>query len=209
MLWSWNSICDLPRPKPSTLYQQVRIEWNLFLLFLHFHSFSSLSCPSVSYPLQSFLSLFPLGDDTKWPTRVDISFNCPPPPPRAAPTHPHPPTKSGLLLSHDGVWGLTWLPLMLGWVRRGCSACHRDNHLILAYSLARPAVLAAGKGKEGTLFLLFLHFLSFSSLFPISLFHLHYSIPSPFLWETTKWPTRIDMSSNPNTINARKLISML
>ena len=39
----------------------------LFLLFLHFHSFSFLSCPSLSSPLLSLLSLFSLspGDDTK------------------------------------------------------------------------------------------------------------------------------------------------
>ena len=45
--------------------------------------------------------------------------------------------------------------------------------LILAYSWARPAVLAAGKGRGGMLlFPLFLHFLSFRSFFPIPLFHL-------------------------------------
>ena len=39
----------------------------LFLLFLHFHSFSFLPCPSLSSPLISLLSLFSLslGDDTK------------------------------------------------------------------------------------------------------------------------------------------------
>ena len=49
----------------------------LFLLFLCCHSFSLLSCPSLSSPLLSLLSLFPLslGDDTKWPTRVHVSLN--------------------------------------------------------------------------------------------------------------------------------------
>ena len=44
----------------------------LFLLFLHFHS-----CSSLSSLLLSLLSLFSLslGDDTKWPTRVDGSLN--------------------------------------------------------------------------------------------------------------------------------------
>ena len=37
---------------------------------------------------------------------------------------------------------------------------HRAIHLILAFSWARPAILAAGKGRGGMfLFLLFLHFI--------------------------------------------------
>ena len=56
--------------------QQVRVEGEffLFLLFLHFHSFSFHPCPSLSSPLLSLFSLS-LGDDTKWPTRVDVSLN--------------------------------------------------------------------------------------------------------------------------------------
>ena len=45
--------------------------------------------------------------------------------------------------------------------------CHRYGgvQLILAYSWARPAILAAGKGRGGMfLFLLFLHCHSFSFL---------------------------------------------
>ena len=43
---------------------------------------------------------------------------------------------------------------------------HRCAQLILAYSWARPATLAAGRGRGGMfLFLLFLHFHSFSSIF--------------------------------------------
>ena len=54
--------------------------------------------------------------------------------------------------------------------------CHVSWHwgvqLILAYSWARPAILVAGKGREVMfLFLLFLHFHSCSSFFPV-LFHL-------------------------------------
>ena len=45
----------------------------LLLLFLHFHSCSFLPCPSISSPLLSLFSLS-LGDDTKWPTRVDVSL---------------------------------------------------------------------------------------------------------------------------------------
>ena len=55
------------------------------------------------------------------------------------------------------------------------SFCQQGAQLILAYSWARPAVLAAGKGRGGMFFLLFLHFLSFPSSFPIPLFrHLCY-----------------------------------
>ena len=48
----------------------------------------------------------------------------------------------------------------LGWLGEAKVSCilrHRDVHLILAYSWARPAILAAGKGRGGTfLFGLFL-----------------------------------------------------
>ena len=67
---------------------------------------------------------------------------------------------------------------------------HWGVQLILAYSWARPAILVVGKGIGGMfLFLLFLHFLSCSSFFPVPLFHLLYSLFylfSPFLWETTQ-----------------------
>ena len=62
--------------------------------------------------------------------------------------------------------------------------------LILAYSWARPAILVAGKSRGGMFFfLLFLHFQSCSSFFPVPLFHLLYCLFylfSPFLWETTQ-----------------------
>ena len=67
---------------------------------------------------------------------------------------------------------------------------HWGVQLILAYSWARPAILVVGKGGGGMfLFLLFLHFHSCSSYFPVPLFHLLYSLFylfSPFLWETTQ-----------------------
>ena len=67
---------------------------------------------------------------------------------------------------------------------------HRGIQLIVAYSWAKPAILVAGKGRGGTfLFLLFLHFYSWSSFIPVPLFHLLYYIVylySPFLWETTQ-----------------------
>ena len=54
------------------------------------------------------------------------------------------------------------------------------------------------------LFLLFLHFHSCSSFFPVPLFHLLYSLLSLFslsLGDDTKWPSKVDVSLNPNTIN--------
>ena len=51
---------------------------------------------------------------------------------------------------------------------------HWGVQLILAYSWARPAILVVGKGRGGMfLFLLFLHFHSCSSFFPVPLFHLY------------------------------------
>ena len=71
-----------------------------------------------------------------------------------------------------------------------CILYHRGVQLILAYSWARPAILVVGKGRGGMfLFLLFLHFHSCTSFFPVPLFHLLYSLFylfSPFLWETTQ-----------------------
>ena len=71
-----------------------------------------------------------------------------------------------------------------------CILHHRGVQLILAYSWARPAILVVSKGRGGMfLFLLFLHFHSCSSFFPVPLFHLLYSLFclfSPFLWETTQ-----------------------
>ena len=71
-----------------------------------------------------------------------------------------------------------------------CILHHWGVQLILAYSWARPAILVVGKGRGGMfLFLLFLHFHSCSSFFPVPLFHLLFSLFylfSPFLWETTQ-----------------------
>ena len=71
-----------------------------------------------------------------------------------------------------------------------CILHHWGVQLILAYSWARPAILVVGKGRGGMfLFLLFLHFHSCSSFFPVPLIHLLYSLFylfSPFLWETTQ-----------------------
>ena len=90
-------------------------------------------------------------------------------------------------------------------IHLSCILCHRGVQLILAYSWARPAILVAGKGRGGMfLFLLFLHFHSCSSFFPVPLSSLRLSLLSLFslsLGDDTKWPTRVDVSLNPNTIN--------
>ena len=70
-----------------------------------------------------------------------------------------------------------------------CILDHRGVQLILAYSWVRPAILVVGKGRGGMfLFLLFLHFHSCSSFFPVPLFHLLYSSISflPFSGSDTK-----------------------
>ena len=89
--------------------------------------------------------------------------------------------------------GLRIFIKMLGWsggAKVLCILHHWGVQLILAYSWARPAILVVGKGRGGMfLFLLFLHFHSCSSFFPVPLFHLLYSLFylfSPFLWETTQ-----------------------
>ena len=89
---------------------------------------------------------------------------------------------------------LAWRHLIsLGWLGGAKVLCilhHRGVQLILAYSWARPAILVAGKGRGGMfLFLLFLHFHSCSSFFPVPRFHLLFYLFylfSPFLWETTQ-----------------------
>ena len=69
-----------------------------------------------------------------------------------------------------------YLSLWSGWscdVKVSCILCHLGVQLKLAYIWARPAILVAGKGRGGMfLFLLFLHFHSCSSFFPVPLFHL-------------------------------------
>ena len=84
-------------------------------------------------------------------------------------------------------------PFSSGWsggAKVLCILHHWGVQLILACSWARPAILVVGKGRGGMfLFLLFLHFHSCSSFFPVPLFHLLYSLFylfSPFLWETTQ-----------------------
>ena len=79
-----------------------------------------------------------------------------------------------------------------GWLGEANVSCllrHRAVHLILAYSWARSAILAIGKGGGGMfLFILILYFHSFSSFSPVPLFHLLYylcslwNLPFPGRW---------------------------
>ena len=75
-----------------------------------------------------------------------------------------------------------WNLLPWGWsgvAKVSCILHHWGIQLILAYSWARPAILVAGKSRRGMfLFLLFLHFHSCSSFFPVPLFHLLYFLPA-------------------------------
>ena len=115
-----------------------------------------------------FILIFLLWDLEKWPLKtgdcfIQVAF------------------KTGLRF--DNTWG--WL----GGAKVLCILHHRGIQLILAYSWARPAILVAGKGRGGMfLFLLFLHFHSCSSFFPVPRFHLYclFYLFSPFLWETTQ-----------------------
>ena len=102
--------------------------------------------------------------------------------------------------------GSDFVHRLVGWLGEATVSCilrHRGVQLRLAYSWARPAILAAGKGRGGMfLFLLFLYFQSFSSISHVPLFHLLYYLLSLFslsLGDNTKWPTRVDMWLNPNT----------
>ena len=79
----------------------------------------------------------------------------------------------------------------LGEPKVSCFAC----------SWARPAVLAAGKGKESILlFLVFLHFHSFFCFSPVPSLTSLLSLFSLSPGDNTKWPTRVDVTLNPNTI---------
>ena len=99
------------------------------------------------------------------------------------------------MITRENIVFFTLYPLyhiVGGWVVRRChvSFVTRGVQLILAYSWARPATLVAGKGREVMfLFLLFLHFHSCFSFFPVPPFHLFcylFCLFSPFLWETTQ-----------------------
>ena len=93
-------------------------------------------------------------------------------------------------------------PGWLGEAKVLCILHHWGVQLILTCSWARPAILAAVKGRGGMfLFLLFLHCHSFSFLPYPSLSSPLLSLFSLSLGDDTKWRTWVDVSLNPNTIN--------
>ena len=109
------------------------------------------------------------------------------------------------------------------WVRQRCCVSYITGgvQLRLAYNWARPAILAAGKGECFYFFCFFTFcfftFISVSSLSFILLFLPCPSLSSPLLLlsslfslslgDNTKWPTRADVSLNPNTIKWTVLYS--
>ena len=61
--------------------------------------------------------------------------------------------------------------------------------LIFAYSWARPAILAEGKGRGGNVFISSVSLLSFIFLSPLSFSFISSTVSylsSPFFWETTQ-----------------------
>ena len=79
---------------------------------------------------------------------------------------------------------------------------HRGVQLMLASSWARPAILVADRVWGGMFLFLFLHFYYCSSFSPVLIFHLSLlSLFSLSPGDDTKWPIRVDVSLNPNTIN--------
>ena len=92
---------------------------------------------------------------------------------------------------------------VVGW--RRCPVSYVTGVSNWYWRWARPAILVAGKGRGecfsssvSSLSFLFL-FLPIPSLSSTLLFLL--SLFSLSLEDDTKWPTRVDMSLNPNTIN--------
>ena len=66
-----------------------------------------------------------------------------------------------------------------GEAKVSCILHHWVVQLILVYSWTRPAILVAGKGREGMfLFHLFLHFHSFSSFSPVPYYFISSTISS-------------------------------
>ena len=84
-----------------------------------------------------------------------------------------------------------------------CILRHLGVQLRLAYSWARPAILVAGKVK-GECFFFISSVSSLSFLFLFLPFPSLSSLLSPIsfsLGDDTKWPTKVDVSLSPNSIN--------
>ena len=112
--------------------------------------------------------------------------------------HPHPTARGHVKIK---VTDLEFSRNKMCNIRLAFLSGDRSCFILLAYSWARPAVLVTGKGRRGIL--LFLHFHSCSSFFPVSLLSPLLALLSVFslsLGDNTKCPTKIDISLNPNTI---------
>ena len=117
---------------------------------------------------------------------------------------PH--NNGGVLSFHVFVFNVCFLPNMdlRGWsgvAKVSCIWHHWGAQLILAYSWARPAILV-----EGRCFYFSVSSLSFLFLFlpSPSLLSLLLSLFSLSLGDDTKWPTKVEVSSNPNSISQSK-----
>ena len=103
-----------------------------------------------------------------------------------------------------------------GWsgvAKVSCILRHWGIQLIFAHSWARPAIIVAGKCKaEIFIFLMFLHFHSGSSFFPVPLFHLLFYLFFPFLWDDTKWhvvkPQHSQSTQSVNSVKRKQLDSL-
>ena len=87
---------------------------------------------------------------------------------------------------------------MLGVANMSCILRHRGVQLILAYSWARLAILAAGKGRGNCFYISSVSSLLFLFLFSVPVFYLLYYFFYLFslsLGDDTKWHTRVDMST--------------
>ena len=103
--------------------------------------------------------------------------------------------------------GIYTLPgRVVGWGKSVVCLTSPGVQLIFAYSWARPAILAEGKGRGGNVFISSVSLLSFIFLSPLSLSFISSTVSylsSPFFWETTqKWPTSVDVSLNSNSIKS-------
>ena len=101
-----------------------------------------------------------------------------------------------------------WIRGWSGGAKVLCVLHHQGDQLILAYSWTRPAIFVAGKGRGGMFFISSVSSLSFLFLFlpcpSLSSFYYLFYLYSLSLGDGTKWPTRVDVSLNPNTINQSK-----
>ena len=199
MLGSWNLVCCLPRSKPLSLCQSLPwvIPWDgtrgqCLSLQSSLHWYFHPSFSWVPFALGNWNLVCYLHPDLNLQFSASVALGSCPRPGLGVKKY----NRSNLGTFYTRKLNLVcYLCHNLGWgwsdgAKVLCILDYRGVQLILAYSWARPAILVVGKGRGGMfLFLLFLHFHSCSSFFPVPLFHLLYSLFylfSPFLWETTQ-----------------------